>query len=328
MQLRSSIALGKYECTQTALKSSQTLVISEDACLMLKQATWEVQGEILVYGVLDLREGSVIIGDGNVSVKKRGIFYKTPYDVSREGTVAFVGTPIYLGQALGKSKIPEEKIFWSTGIAGNWRFAEPKLYPDLGCGLFDAVFVPKNTLSYDEKRFEGAGQVTVIPTPTPVPTPTPTPIPTVGADTSNEPRNTEKNENFPQAQTSGGTTGSEKEGQKTVVVTKMVSTPSTIQKKLAKSFADRKVTVRMVSKKKQCHLVWNPVLGAMGYQLQYKKGKKSWQTKDVQKKCRYTIRKNTTKKNCRIRVRAYKVTKDKKGRKKRTYTKWSSIKKG
>lgn len=324
------------------LEEKCILVIPKGVTLTLNNMKFFLDGDIIVKGVLNLRNGGVLEGDGRVLVNSGGVFYKASYEMEKNGDVCLQGNPIIVGQSLADSVINSSHVMWKASVPGVWTFACPSLVPEVGTGLFDVTFTPDNSISYDAATYPVCGQVEVNPTPTPLPTPSPAPTPTPvsipisALDSTIEPslssnstlteQTVEGLETSILAETSSETVSLEdgQQKEKVVVVTKMASVPSTLTKTVKKTFSQKRPVIQKGKRRgKSLQVAWKKVSGASGYQVSYSydssmKKAKMWEGKG----CRVTLKKIKKGKPCYVRVRAYK-----KGKKKRTYTKWSSISK-
>lgn len=326
----------------TKVAGNCILVIPKDVTLTLKNLKFSLYGDIVVKGVLDLQNGGVLEGEGRVLVDSGGVFYKASYEMEKNGEICLKGKPIIVGQSLADSVINPSQVMWKASVPGVWTFAQPSFVPEVGTELFDVTFTPDNSISYDATTYTACGQVKVKPTPTPVPTPSPTPTPTPAStpisalDSTIEPslslnsalteQTIEGLETSVLAETSSGTVSLEdgQQKEKVVVVTKMASVPSTLTKTVKNTFTQKRPVIQKGKRRgKTLRVAWKKVTGASGYQVFYSytssmKKAKIWEGKE----CRVTLKKIKKVKPCYIRIRAYK-----KSKKKRTYTKWSSISK-
>ena len=313
----------KYPGMEHALPDKINFIIPKDVEFYVSGVTFRVKGNIIVYGKFILQEGAVLRGDGDVVTVGDGVFQKAPYSVGKKGEICLTGTDIEEGQTLAESDVFAENVLWSAEVPGTWSFAEPQSVPEAGTGTFDVLFTPDDLFTYEARRFESCGQVTVMKKPEPV------------AEASAGAQSLVTGGGALTGYSESGIFGSQPDGsadvrdERVVVVTKMVSTPSNLASTVSKSFKRKKTSFRRVKRRgRKVFLRWKKVSGADGYQIQcvsaksnnkktVKKGKKY-----LCRGCALTISKVSSKKNFYVRIRAYKKVK-----KQRTYTKWSSVKK-
>lgn len=309
------------------------LLIPDRTELVLGEVDLWLDGTMQVQGVLDLsRAGGTICGDGEMVVAHGGEVRKRAPHIEKSGEICLVGSDIRKGQPLSASQIENTRILWNALVEGNWSFAEGNYVPGGGTALYDVTFTPKNEWTYQSMTFPACGKVTVIDDSSP-------------ADTASGPESGMGTLPKPGISTvdakNMGTYGDMGVGDSgfspshPVIVTRMVSTPSTIYTAV-KSFAQKRPSLKKLSRAKngkKVKLTWTDVAGATAYEVQYARYRSMKGAKKIPmgkpllsrqrgKEKSLIIYKLGKKKKYYFRVRAYKVK-----NKKRTYSKWSSVKK-
>ena len=283
------------------IPANMTLIISKDVRFALGDVDILLDGTIEVRGTLDLTGGEGMIeGNGEVAVGEGGCMIRRIPEIKKNGSICLWGSEIEKGQTLAASMIAKEKIAWKAFAAGEWSFAEPEKIPAAGTGLYSVIFLPRDKWTYQPVIFPACGQVTVKET-------------------------KENTDSLPKGETKkqGTTDVDNRTVTHTVIVTKFVSRPSTIYT-VSKAFRKKRPRFLHVARNKsgtRVHLKWSSVSGKTGYEIRFsvKKTMKKAEKKYV-KKNKTTLMGLKKRKIYYLRVRAYKGKK-----KKRTYTKWSSI---
>lgn len=299
--------ISEAETKPYTLPKGITLVIMAGIRAKIGYQDLILKGEISLYGelIMGTNRGVLVDGGGELRIHDGGRCVKGTYNVKKNGPFCFQAEDIFLGQSLAEAVIDPASVLWQASVPGTWSFAEPDFIPELGTWEYGIRFTPDNTLGFEEKTFEEAGQVTVKPTPTPVPAPTPIPP---SADTSQE------------GNLEGDAANSEREGQETVIIRQMPAVLSSLRSASGKAFSKKRPKISKVRRQgEKARLTWKKISGARGYQICYslKKNMKNKKMLTV-KKPKKVLRGLNRKRAYYIRVRAYQ------GKKKRTYTKWSS----
>lgn len=297
--------ISEAETKPYTLPKGITLVIMAGVSAKIGYQDLILQGEISLYGelIMGTNRGVLVDGGGELRIYDGGRCVKGTYNVKENGPFCFQAEDIFLGQSLAEAVINPASVLWQASVPGTWEYG--------------IRFTPDNTLGFEEKTFEEAGQVTVKPTPTPVPAPTPIPV---SAGTSQE------------GDLEGGAANSEREGQgadvsnsvsgreETVIIRQMPAVLSSLRSASGKAFSRKRPKISKVRRQgEKARLTWKKISGARGYQICYslKKNMKNKKMLTV-KKPKKVLRGLKRKRAYYIRVRAYQ------GKKKRTYTKWSS----
>lgn len=296
---------------------NMTLIIPEGIRLVMENVEVWLDGTIQVRGTLDVSEGKgIITGNGDITMGKEGKLIRRVPDIEKNGEICLRGSTIREGQPLSASLISRNEIVWKTDIAGSWSFAEPDRVPGLGTGLYDVVFTPENQWTYQSVTIPSCGQIMVTEK-------------NVDPGSENTDTVVEKPSDKTNTVPKEGTKKQEAtavEGeirQAPVIITKMVSRPSTIYTVLS-SFQKKRPRFKRAVRTRgggQAKLRWSSVSGKSGYEIQYavrksmKKAKKKYTKKNT-----ITLRGLKKHRKYYLRVRAYKGKK-----KKRTRTKWSSV---
>lgn len=289
------------------------IVISNGVCFRLGDLELWLEGTIEVMGTFDVSDSEAMVsGGGNLVTIGEGSFKRrTPY-IDKIGEICLQGTDIESGQPLSQSVIRDHQIYWRADVSGVWSFSQQEKIPETGTGVYDVTFTPANLWVYQPVTFYSCGQITVRKK---VVSSAPIPGPDAGIHGSEE--------NGSQSQQKSA--DAEKDIGTTIVITRMVSKPSSIFR-AAKKFSEKKPGIQTIKRKKKrqrLYIKWTTIAGKKGYELQYttfRSMKKAKKTKTKKNSVTIHISKNKT---YYFRIRAYKEN-----NKKRTYTKWSSIKKG
>ncbi len=288
-----------------------TIVVSDEVYFTLGDLELWLEGTIEVMGTLNVSDSEAMVsGSGNIVVGGEGcIRRRIPY-VEKEGKICLKGSDIERGQSLSQSMIQDDQINWHTDVSGEWSFSQPDMIPEAGTGFYDVIFTPANLWIYQPVVLSSCGQVTVRGK-------------TVSSESTSDRDNIIKDSETEKTQSDRGSTDVEKQGGMTVVVTRMVSKPSSIYY-VVKKFSHKKPRIQTIKKKRKGRYVkWTAIVGKKGYEIQYSIYRSMKKAKKIKIRKSSTVIRISNKKTYYFRVRAYKEK-----NKKRTYTKWSSIKRG
>lgn len=288
-----------------------TIVVSDGVYFTLGDLELWLEGTIEVMGTFNVSDSEAVVsGGGNIVVGGEGrIKRRIPY-IEKTGKICLRGSDIESGQSLSQSMIQDDQINWHADVSGEWSFSQPDMIPEAGTGFYDVIFTPVNLWIYQPVVLSSCGQVTVRGK-------------MVSSESNSDPDDKIKDSEAEKNQPDQGSTDVEKQDGTTVVITRMVSKPSSIYR-VVKKFSHKKPRIQTIKKKRQRRYVkWTAIVGKKGYEVQYSISRSMKKAKKIK------VRKNNTaicisrKKTYFFRVRAYKEK-----NKKRTYTRWSSIKKG
>ena len=288
-----------------------TIVVSDGVYFTLGDLELWLEGTIEVMGTFNVSDSEAVVsGGGNIVVGGEGrIKPRIPY-IEKTGKICLRGSDIESGQSLSQSMIQDDQINWHADVSGEWSFSQPDMIPEAGTGFYDVIFTPVNLWIYQPVVLSSCGQVTVRGK-------------MVSSESNSDPDDKIKDSEAEKNQPDQGSTDVEKQDGTTVVITRMVSKPSSIYR-VVKKFSHKKPRIQTIKKKRQRRYVkWTAIVGKKGYEVQYSISRSMKKAKKIK------VRKNNTaicisrKKTYFFRVRAYKEK-----NKKRTYTRWSSIKKG
>ena len=316
----------KYGGTMTIQKDSQlepedyddyiyipenvTIVVSEGVCFMLGDLELWLEGTIVVMGTLDVSDSEAMISGGGslVTAGEGRLCRRTPY-IEKTGEICLQGTDIESGQPLSCSAIQDDQIYWKAAVSGVWAFSQQDRIPATGTGVYDVTFTPVNLWVYQPVILSTCGQINVKGK-------------TVSIEPTPEPGEQINDSEADKSQTNQNTTKVEKDAGTTVVITRMVSKPSSIYR-VVKKFTAKKPKIQTIKKKgKKLYIRWSTIAGKKGYEVQYAVSRSMKKAKKIKTKKNSAAIRLSKKKTYYFRVRAYKEKNEK-----RTYTKWSSIKK-
>lgn len=288
-----------------------TIVVSDGVYFTLGDLELWLEGTIEVMGTFNVSDSEAVVsGGGNIVVGGEGrIKRRIPY-IEKTGKICLRGSDIESGQSLSQSMIQDDQINWHADVSGEWSFSQPDMIPEAGTGFYDVIFTPVNLWIYQPVVLSSCGQVTVRGKP-------------VLSENNSDPDDKIKDSEAEKNQPDQGSTDVEKQDGMTVVITRMVSKPSSIYR-VVKKFSHKKPRIQTIKKKRQRRYVkWTAIVGKKGYEVQYSISRSMKKAKKIKVRKNNTAIRISRKKTYFFRVRAYKEK-----NKKRTYTRWSSIKKG
>lgn len=288
-----------------------TIIVSDGVCFTLGDLELWLEGTIEVMGTFNVSDSEAMVsGGGNIVVGGEGrIKRRIPY-IEKTGKICLRGSDIERGQSLSQSMIQDDQINWHADVSGEWSFSEPDMIPEAGTGFYDVIFTPINLWIYQPVVLSSCGQVTVRGK-------------TVSSESNSDPNDKIKDSEAEKNQPDQGSTDVEKQDGTTVVITRMVSKPSSIYR-VVKKFSHKKPRIQAIKKKRQRRYVkWTAIVGKKGYEVQYSISRSMKNAKKIKVRKNNIAIRISRKKTYYFRVRAYKEK-----NKKRTYTRWSSIKKG
>lgn len=293
------------------LPHNVTVIVPAGVCFTLKGVELWMEGTARVMGILDASDPeSRVSGSGALVTEYGGRFRRhIPY-IEKTGELCLRGEDIESGQPLSRSAVVAERVYWKSSVEGVWSFAQQELIPEPGTGTYDVTFTPADLRLNEPVTLPQCGQVTVREKKVPPDTGNTPDIPDSGIGITKP------------AQEPGG----EKEDKREpVVITRMVSKPSLIYRRV-KVFSKRRIRLQRLKRKRKArraYVKWAPAAGARAYEIQYAK------TRSMKRaKIKRTGKNNITIKGLSgntyyFRVRAYQQK-----NRRRTFTKWSSIWKG
>lgn len=288
-----------------------TIVVSDGVYFTLGDLELWLEGTIEVMGTFNVSDSEAVVsGGGNIVVGGEGrIKRRIPY-IEKTGKICLRGSDIESGQSLSQSMIQDDQINWHADVSGEWSFSQPDMIPEAGTGFYDVIFTPVNLWIYQPVVLSSCGQVTVRGKP-------------VLSENNSDPDDKIKDSEAEKNQPDQGSTDVEKQDGMTVVITRMVSKPSSIYR-VVKKFSHKKPRIQTIKKKRQRRYVkWTAIVGKKGYEVQYSISRSMKKAKKIKVRKNNIAIRISRKKTYFFRVRAYKEK-----NKKRTYTRWSSIKKG
>lgn len=293
------------------LPHNVTVIVPAGVCLTLKGVELWMEGTAKITGILDASDpGARVSGSGTLITEEGGRFRRhIPY-IEKTGDLCLQGEDIESGQSLSCSAVAADRIYWKASVEGEWSFTQQEWIPEIGTRTYDVTFTPSDLRLNEPVTLPRCGQVTVRERRLPPDTGN-TPdvsIPTPGAgipEPASKPEGEGKRE--------------------PVIITRMVSKPSLIYRRVTR-FSQRKIRIRKLKRQKKgrrAYVRWTPAAGAGAYELQYAAVRSMKRAKK-----RRTRRNNITigglsGRAYYFRVRGYR---QKNGR--RTFTKWSSVRKG
>lgn len=280
------------------------LVFSKDTVVTAKYV--DLGDDVyLVQSVVDLqrylalcrKQGSLLYLDGVINLKNERMLHipnGVTLFISRNSKLILADIPFY-----------HDGVIYVAGCLDLRKMSEPVD----GDGKIETEGLGGKILYNPLTQLTSTPTPMATPSPTLTPEPTATPSPTMIPEAVTDPVSEQET---PVSQ--------EDEAVEIITIRKMDSQASYYYLS-NHSFLKTIPKIKKIQKKKRhIRITWKKISKASGYEIQIKKGKKRCQSHTGKRSYAFSLQKLKTKK-IQIRVRAYK------GKKKRTYTKWSSWKK-